>query len=70
MGNNGRLLEKWEECGREIIVGGRRIVEGTGNFRKEWITVGKPGNCGKEDKTQFSEILHCYGIAAQLFFSP
>lgn len=45
-------------------------MEGTGNFRKEWITVGKPGNCGKEDKTQFSEILHCYGIAAQLFFSP
>lgn len=43
MGNNGGLLEKWEECGREIIVGGRtmecirKFGERVGHFVKEWL---------------------------------
>lgn len=54
------------------ILGGKRIVEGTGNFRKEWRivgktqTVGEPGNCGKKEKNQFSELLHCYRITSQM----
>ena len=65
----GVIVIEWQErefgdiCGivREMeILGGKRIVEGTGNFRKEWRivgktqTVGEPGNCGKkEEKINF-----------------
>ena len=61
-----RKTELGDTCGivREMeILGGKRIVEGTGNFRRI-------GNCGGGGrKNQISEILHHYGITSQLYFS-